>query len=286
MVAVEFQQYPLNPTLRWTTADGRLTSEGFRMMRAISAIVSNVLISSQEITTEMLADLAVTADKVGNEAIIAAKIAAGAILADKIAANAVTAAAIAAASITTEKIAADAVTADKILVNELAAISAVLGNVQVNGNLLVNGTITAGKYGLLSVPTGAVQNNAITIFSGTNPGAKNAFSTTETTIQTHPVTSDGGAVLLMVSANVGWTTPGGSNWGPTTWRIRKNGSQVSVRNIVVDDSWSGLQSWFWIDPSPGTSPNTYTLTTQASDVGPTYTHFTDQAVIIAFGGKK
>lgn len=50
-----------------------------------------------------------------------------------------------------EHIKAASVTADKMFVTSLAAISATLGSVVVNGNLLVNGTVAAAKYADLSV---------------------------------------------------------------------------------------------------------------------------------------
>lgn len=216
MVEVSKTKYPLNPTLKWTDSEGRLTSEAFRIIRAIGELINNITIEDGEVT------------------------------------------------------------ADKISVDSLEAISAVLGNVIIDGDLVVNGTLTTPKH----------QNNSITIFSGTTPSGTVNFSLTEQTIQTHVVTSDGGAVLLVVGANVGFTTIGASNFGPTTWRIRKNGTDVDSRQINVDDSWTGLQTWVWIDTSPGTSPNTYTLTTIADVSGPQLAHYTNQAVIAAFGGKK
>lgn len=65
-------------------------------------------------------------------------------------------------SVGTSHLKTDAVTATKINVTSLDAISATLGNVAVNGTLLINGTVATGKYANLSVITSKVADGAIT----------------------------------------------------------------------------------------------------------------------------
>lgn len=79
MVDIQYQSYPLNPTLRLVTSEGRATAEFFRMLKAIGALLQTVTIVDGAITTAKLADLAVQAAKLDNGAVVIGKIAAGAI---------------------------------------------------------------------------------------------------------------------------------------------------------------------------------------------------------------
>jgi hypothetical protein len=54
MVEVQRKKYPLNPTMKWTDAEGRLTAEGFRIIRAIGELIENISIEDGEVRTEML----------------------------------------------------------------------------------------------------------------------------------------------------------------------------------------------------------------------------------------
>lgn len=69
MVEVTRAKYPLNPTLKLTTPEGRATSEFFRVLKAIGDLISAITIEDGE----------VTADKIGAEQITAGKLAAGSI---------------------------------------------------------------------------------------------------------------------------------------------------------------------------------------------------------------
>lgn len=74
MAAVSTKRFPLNPTTRWVTADGRLTGEGFQMMMAVSQLVEAITIEDGEITEAMIADASITTAKIEDAAITSAKI--------------------------------------------------------------------------------------------------------------------------------------------------------------------------------------------------------------------
>lgn len=58
MTEVKKKKYPISPTMRWISQEpgqeGRLTGEGFRLMKAITELVEAVTIEDGEVKTEML----------------------------------------------------------------------------------------------------------------------------------------------------------------------------------------------------------------------------------------
>lgn len=80
MVEVTRNKYPLNQTLKWVNSEGRLTSEAFRIMRAVGDLISAITIEDGEITTEMLeAEIIRVSTLFADEVIITGKIAQNAI---------------------------------------------------------------------------------------------------------------------------------------------------------------------------------------------------------------
>jgi hypothetical protein len=138
----------------------------------------------------------------------------------------------------------------------------------------------------LSLVTGKLADNAVTLSSNTTPSGLIMFTTSEVTYQTLVFTSDDGQNLILASLYVGWTTSLPSAFGNVKFRIRKNGTEISSRTVAVDDSWASIQTWFVTDQDPGTSANTYTLTAQALGAGGAIRHFGDQATLAIIGGKK
>ena len=81
MAEIKKKKHHLSPTMRWVDGDGRLTGEGFRLMRDIAVLVEAVNIVDGEITEDMLADLAVSASKLQDAAVVLGKLAVGSIYA-------------------------------------------------------------------------------------------------------------------------------------------------------------------------------------------------------------
>lgn len=80
MVEVTRAKYPLNPTLKLVTPDGRATAEFFRVLKAIGDLISNITIEDGEIQTEMLeAQIIRVSTLFADEVIITNKIAPNAI---------------------------------------------------------------------------------------------------------------------------------------------------------------------------------------------------------------
>jgi len=70
MAVITTRQYPISPTLRWTTQDGRLTSEGFRLLKALADIAEFVTIQDGEVTAGKIAAGAINATNIIVENII------------------------------------------------------------------------------------------------------------------------------------------------------------------------------------------------------------------------
>jgi hypothetical protein len=144
------------------------------------------------------------------------------------------------------------VTADMISVDSLEAISAVLGNVIIEGDLIVEGTITTGKVAPNAISEltallqgGTVGPNGDTILSGAVP-----------------VTStDNTGLLLTFTSFMDLPTPNASNFGYWTITLNRNGVAIDTTPpLYYDDNFSYQPVASFIDPAPGTNP-TYSLTT-------------------------
>lgn len=80
MASITTREYPITPTMKWTDAEGRLTGEGFRLMRAVAELVEAVTIEDGEITTDMLeAEVIRVSTLFADEVIITSKVAPNAI---------------------------------------------------------------------------------------------------------------------------------------------------------------------------------------------------------------
>ncbi len=188
----------------------------------------------------------ITEVMIGDDTISTPKLRANSISTDKIIAGAITASKLAADSVTAGKIQAGAVSADKINVTKLDAISAVLGNVIVDGNLVVNGTLTNAKIG-----SGQVG------FGGTFAGGVVALPNSDVDVNWYDAHTtsltpkkDGRALFLF-----DYRGSAGSRWTPGTrtlqFRIlRRKGVDTVVYGPV---QFSGLGfNWFrWFFDQPG-----------------------------------
>ena len=103
--------------------------------------ISGGKITASSVTGNQIANTTITGGKIATDTITASNIAANAITSSELNANAVTAEKINANAVTSDKINAGAVTAGKISVNNLAAISANMGTVNVGGNGNGNGVL-------------------------------------------------------------------------------------------------------------------------------------------------
>lgn len=191
MVEITRKKYPLNPTLKWVDSEGRMTAEGFRIMRAIGDLINNITIEDGEVT------------------------------------------------------------ADKIQVDSLEAISAILGNVIINGDLVVEGTITTGKVAMNAiseltalVQVGSAGPDGGTILSGAIP-----------------VSGTNTGLLLTFTGFMDKPTEGAGNFGYWTITLNRNGVPIQATPLLYyDDNFSYQPVASFIDPTPGTNP-TYSLTT-------------------------
>lgn len=80
MVEVTRAKYPLNPTLKLVTPEGRATAEFFRVLKAIGDLISNITIEDGEVKTEMLeSEIIRVSTLIADEIIITSKVAPNAI---------------------------------------------------------------------------------------------------------------------------------------------------------------------------------------------------------------
>lgn len=140
MAEIKKKKHHLSPTMRWVDGDGRLTGEGFRLMRDIAVLIEAVNIVDGEITTDMLADLAVQASKLDDGAVVIGKLAAGAIYVSTLFAD-------------------EVVITSKVKPNAISELTALIqsGSTGPNGGTILSGTVpidSANNTGLLLTFTG------------------------------------------------------------------------------------------------------------------------------------
>lgn len=130
--------------------------------------------------------------------------------------------------VTTAKIAADAVTADKISVTSLEAVSATLGNVVVDGDLIVNGTLTTSKHEADSI------SDAVYAFTSGNTGLNPGHGTK--VLQTVTLTTVGGRVSLRGSFDAVQT---GYFEAPIVIGLNRDGSGIIGTAKWHTANWNG-----------------------------------------------
>jgi len=191
-----------------------------------------------------------------NGAVTGSKIAASAVTADKIQAGSISADKIQSGAITADKVSAGAITSEKIQVSSLAAISATLGNVSINGNLVVGGTVSAGK--LVSktltdqqIATGAVSASIMTGKGGPVRGGG--------TLQSAFINVPSGFVSIDFNALFELPSPNSSNFGNFACRLFRNGSQIATWVMQYDDNYSYPIALMYKD-DPGSGGFSYTMT--------------------------
>ena len=154
---------------------------------AVTASKTNIAAISN--TTGNLVANSVGTTQITDDAVTSQKIIANAITAGKIAANAVTAVNIEANAITADKILAGAVTSDKLTVNNLSAITANTGTLNVTGNFKANtaeisGTSMTGSGGIIypdgkfafgNSTSNIVHNGSVVRLNGFSTGSSNSL---------------------------------------------------------------------------------------------------------------
>lgn len=136
--------------------------------------------------------------------------------------------------------------ANMIDVVNLEAISAILGNVVVNGSLVVNGTLVTDK-----LAQNAVSEVTTAVQVGT--GRTTDPYLIQTTV---PLTSTGNTGVL-VSFTAFQRLPAGGSGNNGFWELRlaRNGVVIDVTpNIFYDDNFAGWQICSFVDENPGTNP--------------------------------
>lgn len=144
------------------------------------------------------------------------------------------------------------ITAEKISVTNLEAISATLGNVVIDGDLVVNGTLTTPKYVPNSVSQPVASNGAdITVTSGGG----------ETEIHTEDITLDYAGDVTILFNSLAQST--NSNFPLTTYRLKRNGTPIVTKSWYVDDQEGSRDTILaFVDENPGTGDHTYSVTAQ------------------------
>jgi hypothetical protein len=199
MVEVTRAEYPLNPTLKLVTPEGRATAEFFRVLKAIGDLISNITIEDGEVT------------------------------------------------------------ADMISVVSLEAISATLGNVVIDGDLVVNGTITTGK----------VAQNAITEVTAAAQVSPVGPSGQTVVGVAVPVTTTGNTgVLITFNGFMSLPTPDPANFGTWGLYLTRNGVIIdSTAALYYDDNFTYPVTAAFIDDAPGLNPSYEIVTFLGSGLG-------------------
>lgn len=162
------------------------------------------------------------------------------------------------------------ITADKISVSSLSAISATLGNVTINGNLIVTGTIA----------TASVANNAITVAATSGPFSKvpgYSDNNEHGSADGWPIfnlTPNGGRVVVQITGNM--AVFGSSNTVHVTVRLYRNGVLVKYQDFYdVDDTPTSTVSMSYVDTNPGTSTVSWAMTIQQTNNAGTQVRYHD-----------
>jgi hypothetical protein len=146
-------------------------------------------------------------------------------------------------TVDSNQIKANAVKATHIQVSSLEAISAVLGNVTVNGSLVVNGSLITDK-----IASGAITRADGVVTAGEVSGVP--------TLQTFAIdASDGERLIITASAHMRSL---GQSAEYDTIYLRRNGSIVASANINTDDEPSSWFSLTYVDNNPGNHTWTFT----------------------------
>jgi hypothetical protein len=216
----------------------------------ISATTSTTAPPPNSVGETELQNNAVSAAKIQAGAITAVKIAADAITADKIAANAVTADAIAAGTITAAKIASKAITADKINVTRLDAIAVTLGDVLINGNVILGGTINGGKLEDFAVSTQKIGIRQVTNSDGATSTGDRSVGTSWTTLVSLNISASEGQLTVTGNAHARSAGSGVSYGGISLFR---DGVEVTGAAINTDDEPSSFFGISFVDTNPSNS---------------------------------
>lgn len=142
------------------------------------------------------------------------------------------------------------VTADKIQVDSLEAISAVLGNVIINGDLVINGTVTTGKL---------AANSATDVTVAIQVGNISPYS--DFISQGVPAVSDPDITGMLITFFGFMDRPDLSSGNNGRWKmlLRRNGVQIDeTPPQFYDDNFAYPLVAAWFDPSPGVDP-VYTI---------------------------
>ncbi|WP_173087382.1 hypothetical protein [Devosia sp. 1635] len=233
---------------------------------AAGAVVAGS-IAADAVTATKIAAGAVTADAILAGSVTAVKIASRAITADKLDAESVTADKIEAGAVTAAKIASKAITADKISVTSLAAVSGTIGNLSIDGNLLVGGTVNGGKLINGAITTEKVGSQQITNADASiATGGNNVNGSNWQGLVDIYVNPEGGQVVIDASCHARSQGTGVSFGG---LRLTKNGQQMASVSINTDDRPSSFFGLSYADRSG--SPGNWQLEAYAQNSGMYFT---------------
>lgn len=192
MVKVERKKRHLSPTTRLVDSEGRLTTDGFKLIKDLAEFISLIAIEDGEIKANM------------------------------------------------------------IEVESLEAISAVLGNVIINGNLVVEGTITTGKIGSNAV-------TGITAGIQVSPVSPHFADIVSVAV---PISNTGiTGVLISFTGFMARPGTGSGNFGDWGIQLKRNGVVIdNTPGLFYDDNFAYPVACTFVDLNPGINP-VYTLST-------------------------
>lgn len=186
MARITTNEYPVTPTMRFVDAEGRLTGEGFRLIKAVSDVVQAITIEDGEVKASMIS------------------------------------------------------------VVSLEAISAVLGNVQVTGNLMVDGSLTTGKHASRSITDVTV---ALQVFP---QGPNSPYI-----VQGVPVADDPDITGVLIDFVAFMDRPALDAGNVGYWRLfpKRNGVEFDTTpDLFYDDNFAYPVVARWFDETPGLNP--------------------------------
>lgn len=153
------------------------------------------------------------------------------------------------------------------------------GGVKINGDLVVNGTISTNKLAIGSVSTDRIAANAVTNgASGYTAGGLSLTSSWQTAASAS-LTATGGVMRVDFSAAFFGINVEVIGDAVIQYRIKRGstvihtdtyvsipsaytafvGGEVGSNSVTVNQSASGTFSWFFVDDTPGTGSVTYTV---------------------------
>lgn len=155
----------------------------------------------------------------------------------------------------------------------------IIGDVKINGNLLVSGSVTASQIASSTVNTGNLADNAATVpvtaytagsvnvdKHGSGPSYRIDSTQSYVDLQSATITTTGKPVLILCSLRANAPS---QNGGLYEYRILRDGAEVyaparsSVSDVFFDEAAQGLVTFTTLD-TPSSGSHTYVLQCRAS----------------------